>query len=259
VYQLTCDGFPQFRHPGRRRIIARNINQGGVRYLSANQNPLGKRAQLSVGTDNALRNYTLLLRFYFNCLLLPRLRCYSISICSIVPGIYSFRGLKTETPPQHPPESSRTLNASIAMSSTNPFLLQYSTTPLDAIEPVHARLTQTFLSGKTRDLEFRKTQLRKLYYAIVDNRAYIHAALKADLNKPTLEASMGETTWLEKDIMKTLGKLDEWAKPETPETDFMYKFMGPKITKCPMGTVLIIGYAPPPPPPPRGCEHSPDM
>jgi beta-apo-4'-carotenal oxygenase len=132
------------------------------------------------------------------------------------------------------------------MSSSNPFLLPYSSTPVDAIEGVHARLTQTFLSGKTRDIEFRKTQLRKLYYALVDNREYIHAALKADLNKPVLEASMGETTFLEADIMKVLGKLDEWAAPETPETDLMYKFMGPKLTKCPMGTVLIIGCVPPP-------------
>ncbi|KAA8906002.1 Aldehyde/histidinol dehydrogenase [Sphaerosporella brunnea] len=125
--------------------------------------------------------------------------------------------------------------------SSNPLLLQFSTTPLDTLEGTHARLTQTFLSGKTRDMEFRKVQLRKLYYAILDNRAYIYAALKADLNKPDLEASMAEVSWLEKDIMTTLKNLDKWAADETAETDFMYKFMKPRITKNPMGTVLIIG------------------
>lgn len=121
-------------------------------------------------------------------------------------------------------------------------LVTYTTTSLSQIESTHSRLSETFLSGKTRPFEFRKQQLRKLYHAVVANRDAVLAALKKDLNKPTAEAMMTETTWLEHDIMATLENFDSLVADEPCEVPMMYKLMGPpKLQKNPLGTVLIIG------------------
>jgi beta-apo-4'-carotenal oxygenase len=128
--------------------------------------------------------------------------------------------------------------------SSNPLLMTFSTTPVDSIPSIYEQLTRTYFSGKTRDPEFRKIQLRKLYYAVKDNSMRIVAAVKQDLNKPNNEAMMVEVSWLEKDIMYTLQHLDEWMADEKPDTPFLYKLMKPRLKKEPIGTVLIIGYLP---------------
>lgn len=125
--------------------------------------------------------------------------------------------------------------------SSNPLLSAPRQTPVSDLAAIHARLNKTFLSGKTRDIEYRKVQLRKLYYSIKDNSQRIIAALKADLNKPTTEAIMAEVSWLEKDLMTTLDKLDSWAKDEAADVDLLHKLMSPRIRKDPLGTVLVIG------------------
>ncbi|KAF8244505.1 putative aldehyde dehydrogenase [Wilcoxina mikolae CBS 423.85] len=125
--------------------------------------------------------------------------------------------------------------------SSNPLLMTFSTTPVDSIPAIHEQLTKTYLSGKTRDVEFRKIQLRKLYYAVKDNSMRMVAAVKQDLNKPGGEAMMVEVGWLEKDITYALQNLDKWMADETPETSFLYKLMKPRLKKEPIGTVLIIG------------------
>jgi len=117
----------------------------------------------------------------------------------------------------------------------------FTTTPLSEIAPTHARLTGTFLSGKTRSYEFRKRQLRKLYHVLVANRDAVLAALKKDLNKPTAEALSAETTWLEYDIMTTLDNFDSLVADEPCEVPLKYKLMGPKLQKNPLGTALVIG------------------
>ena len=45
-----------------------------------------------------------------------------------------------------------------------------------------------FNTGITKDLNFRINQLRKLKKAIVKHQKNLEAALKADLNKPEMEA-----------------------------------------------------------------------
>ena len=124
---------------------------------------------------------------------------------------------------------------------SNPLLQNPRSTPVADLAAIHDRLNKTYLSGKTRDLEYRKVQLRKLYFAIKDNSQRILAALKADLNKPVNEAMMVEILWLEKDILTCLSLLDKWAADESADVDLLFKLMSPRIRKDPIGTVLIIG------------------
>jgi len=46
----------------------------------------------------------------------------------------------------------------------------FANTPIDKIDGVYNRVHKSFLSHKTRDIEFRLTQLRKLYWGY-DNTA----------------------------------------------------------------------------------------
>lgn len=42
-------------------------------------------------------------------------------------------------------------------------------TPLSSLEGIHNRLTETFYSGKTKNVKWRKDQLKSLAYMIEDN------------------------------------------------------------------------------------------
>lgn len=60
-------------------------------------------------------------------------------------------------------------------------------TSMDSIAPTCAGVRKAFLSHKTRDLEYRKQQLRKLYWAFKDNADLIEEACKKDLGKSQFE------------------------------------------------------------------------
>ncbi|KAL3461434.1 Aldehyde/histidinol dehydrogenase [Aspergillus heterothallicus] len=126
------------------------------------------------------------------------------------------------------------------MGASNIPELQY--TPIEEIQESVARVKRTFLEHKTRDVEFRLIQLRKLYWAIKDHEQQIVEALRSDLRKPRFEAEVGESVWLENDIVFITRNLHKWVKDEKAEDiDLTWKFMSPKIRKDPLGTVLVIG------------------
>lgn len=115
-------------------------------------------------------------------------------------------------------------------------------TPVDSIAPTAARVRTAFLSHKTRPLEFRIQQLRKLYWAFKDNEALIMEACKRDLSKSSFETYLCEIAWMMNDCIFMANKLPSYAKDESPDDiAFTNKFMSPRIKKEPMGAVLIIG------------------
>lgn len=126
-----------------------------------------------------------------------------------------------------------------------------SYTPFTTITSSHATLTSTFASHKTQPVEFRKVQLRKLYWSLKDHESEIFAALDSDLGKPSYETYTAEYGWVLKDVLDMIKNLDGLVADEACEASWIYKLMRPRVKKCPLGAVLIIGYAPRPllPPP----------
>ncbi|KAJ5871444.1 uncharacterized protein N7529_003797 [Penicillium soppii] len=114
-----------------------------------------------------------------------------------------------------------------------------------SLDEIPARISTTrkaFLERKTRDVEFRLVQLRKLYWAIKDNEELIFQACEKDLNKPRFETNLAESQWLLNDIVFTTRNLHQWVKDEkATDIDLAFKFMNPKIRKDPLGCVLVIG------------------
>src|SRR6201997_2349431 len=112
--------------------------------------------------------------------------------------------------------------------------------PVDVAATV-ARLRQTFATGRTRDIEWRKAQLLQLQKLTEENEAAIAAALADDLDRNPFESFIA-------DIATTAGEAKYAAKHLHKWTRRKYRLLEAAqlpgrgwIEYEPYGTVLIIG------------------
>lgn len=120
----------------------------------------------------------------------------------------------------------------------------FAATAVDAIPEICATTRQTFRSLKTKDLEYRKVQLRRLYWAIVDHKLQLQEAFLRDLRKTPYEACLSEIDWVAENCLFALENLDKWAKDEPMGSPYVPLHFWPnkaRIRKEPLGAVLIIG------------------
>lgn len=98
---------------------------------------------------------------------------------------------------------------------------------------------QFFTTGKTKNVEFRIAQLKRLKKSVSDYQEQIAAAVKADLNRPKFEAyfELGFVT----EINYTIKHLKSWSKPKKVSTSIEQFPSGAQIYPEPLGVVLIIG------------------
>lgn len=98
-----------------------------------------------------------------------------------------------------------------------------------------------FRSGKTRDVEFRRYQLRRLLMLMEENEDEIAEALAKDMRKPRMEALLSEFLIVKNDIANALNHLSEWVTPECPEVSMLNKMDTVFSVSEPLGVALIIG------------------
>jgi len=98
---------------------------------------------------------------------------------------------------------------------------------------------QFFATGKTKNIDFRIEQLKRLKQAASYYQEKIVAAVQADLNRPQFEAYFELTFFTE--INYAIKKLKSWAKPRRVSTPIEQFPAGAKIYPEPLGVVLIIG------------------
>ncbi|MCB0507089.1 MAG: aldehyde dehydrogenase [Chitinophagales bacterium] len=107
-----------------------------------------------------------------------------------------------------------------------------------------AALVQTqrtfFNSGKTKDVDFRIEQLKKLKQLVIDNEQAIKDALKADLNKSPMEAYATEIGFLIADIDHTLKDIRSLAKPRKVKTPLFHQLGSSWIQAEPYGCTYVI-------------------
>jgi aldehyde dehydrogenase (NAD+) len=113
--------------------------------------------------------------------------------------------------------------------------------PATDVAKTVVRLRQTFATGKTRSVEWRKEQLRALERLMVDNETKIADALEKDLGRSPFEAWMA-------DIASTAGEARDAAKNVRKWMRRKYRLLERSqlpgrgwIEYEPYGTVLIIG------------------
>ncbi|OJD12877.1 hypothetical protein AJ78_06592 [Emergomyces pasteurianus Ep9510] len=115
-------------------------------------------------------------------------------------------------------------------------------TPVEEIPGKVKRVRTTFFQHKTRPIEFRVQQLRKLYWALKDREHLAAEALARDLGKSKYEAYVSEIAMTENDIVFAQKNVAKWAKDEkAQDVNLTFSLMKPKIRKDPLGCVLVIG------------------
>jgi len=98
-----------------------------------------------------------------------------------------------------------------------------------------------FLTGHTKDTEFRKKQLLKLKDKIKQYEKEILKALNLDLRKSEFEAYSNEVGIVLDSISYLVKNIDEWAKPVHVKTPIHFQPAKSFIVRDPYGVVLVIG------------------
>ena len=123
-------------------------------------------------------------------------------------------------------------------------IADFETTAIETISAQASSVRATFRTNKTKSLQWRLVQLRKLYWAVEDYKPQILAALMSDLHKSAYEALLSELEWVKSDCMFMIKHLEEFAKEEKLPSNAVpatFALMGFRVRKEPIGTVLIIG------------------
>ncbi|MEV0909679.1 aldehyde dehydrogenase family protein [Streptomyces hokutonensis] len=106
---------------------------------------------------------------------------------------------------------------------------------------VVARLRATFRTGRTKPVEWRTAQLRRLRDLLTEHGDDLAAALHADLGKSAAEAQRTEIGFTIREIDHTLDHLEEWLRPESAPVP---AHLGTDATAWtqydPLGVVLVI-------------------
>ncbi|GAB4414011.1 MAG: aldehyde dehydrogenase [Bacteroidia bacterium] len=110
-------------------------------------------------------------------------------------------------------------------------------TPAEVI----ARQRAWFREGHTRDLDFRRQQLRSLRDALKRHEDAVIAALHRDLRKPPVEAYFFDVALTFNEIDTALKHLRQWAAPQRVPTPVILQPGKAYTQPEPYGVVTIIG------------------
>ena len=101
-------------------------------------------------------------------------------------------------------------------------------------------LRVTVTSGTTRDLGWRRTQLRALRALVTEHKAELTAAVSADVGKPALEVRVTELSQVVQEIDDLLAHLEEWTAPRPVPLPATLLPGSAHVQLQPKGVVLVI-------------------
>lgn len=114
------------------------------------------------------------------------------------------------------------------------------TTPADSPAAVVAAVRETYDSGLTRPLEWRREQLGNLRRLIDESEDELIEALRVDLGKPSAEAYASELGFTKTEIRHILANLDKWAEPRRVPLSWKMRPGKARVIPQPLGVALII-------------------
>ncbi len=98
-----------------------------------------------------------------------------------------------------------------------------------------------FRTGKTLDIKWRKTQLKKLKQAVIDNQDMLEKALYEDLGKSRTEAYLCDIGPVIVEVNEILKGLNKWSRPEKHFSGLMcFPSTRTTVYKMPYGVSLVI-------------------
>ncbi|XP_076283856.1 aldehyde dehydrogenase type III isoform X4 [Lasioglossum baleicum] len=103
------------------------------------------------------------------------------------------------------------------------------------------RSRNSFLSGKTKPLEWRIKQLKQIELMLEECKPDIVSALASDLRRCKFETIALELLIAQGEVKTLLMNIKEWAAKEKPPKAMVNIMDGIEIRKDPFGVVLIMG------------------
>lgn len=97
-----------------------------------------------------------------------------------------------------------------------------------------------FATNQTKEISFRREQLRKLKGSILKHKSRIEEALWLDLHKSPEESYLTEISFIISEIDNHLKHLRKWAKPKMVHTPIYMQPSSSKIIYEPLGVALIV-------------------
>lgn len=108
----------------------------------------------------------------------------------------------------------------------------------EAYETMH----HTFNTGITKNLAWRKWQLKQVWWMLEDNEPALLGALQSDLNRHDVESYSSDLVGVKQDILKHIKNVEKWSADTYPDAGFLFGTLGKaRIRREPLGVVLIIG------------------
>lgn len=109
------------------------------------------------------------------------------------------------------------------------------------IELIFSEQKKFFESGKSKNIDFRINELKKLKKIIKENEEKILQALKRDLGKSNFEAYATEVGIIYDEINLHIKNVRKWAKREKRNSPIVHYPSKSYVYKEPYGVTLIIG------------------
>lgn len=109
------------------------------------------------------------------------------------------------------------------------------------ITQAHQELRDSFASGVTYDVGFRKHQLKQLSFLLNDNVDAISDAIAKDLGRCKFESVFAEIMLTTNSVLDAHNQCEKWSKDEKIWSGAIWALHHPTIRKDPKGTVLVIG------------------
>ena len=116
-------------------------------------------------------------------------------------------------------------------------------TTKEDFESAYTTVNATFKTGKTKDLKWRKWQLKQLYWMLDENEDLFIEALQRDLNKHSFEVWWMELNGVKQEVLDQLNNMEKWFKGEAPDdAGFLFGTLGKAwLRKSPLGVAFVIG------------------
>jgi aldehyde dehydrogenase (NAD+) len=116
-------------------------------------------------------------------------------------------------------------------------------TTASSFENAYSTLHATFAAGRTKDLRWRKWQLKQCWWMVSENEEAIISAIYSDLHRPTFETYAVDLLAIKTDILDGIKNLEKWtADVPVNGAGFIFGTLGgAKVHREPLGVALIIG------------------
>jgi len=110
----------------------------------------------------------------------------------------------------------------------------------DGFAELLGNLRTTFRTGRTKNVEWRKEQLRNMIRMLDENADELAAALKVDLGRHELEAYSADIGFTKAEVKHLLKHVGSWAKPTKVIPSMTSLPARGRIIPEPLGVALII-------------------